>query len=98
MTRLLKTLIAGTVLTVGIATSAVYAQDQTPSPQPPSTGSHMPGRGMMDGQDGMMGDGMNGGMMKQMNQMMGQCNDMMQSRMQPPNSQFPKPEQAPNKG
>jgi hypothetical protein len=87
------------VLTVGIATSAVYAQqDQPPAPQSRSTGSHMEGNGMMDGPDNMMGGGMNGGMMKQMSQMMEHCNNVMQSHMQPPNSRFPKPEQAPNKG
>ncbi len=34
-------------------------------------------------------------MMGQMNQMMEHCNQMMSSHMQPPNSQFPKPEQPP---
>jgi Spy/CpxP family protein refolding chaperone len=99
MTRLLTTLIAGTALTVGIATSAVYAQHvQAPALQPPSMGSDMRGHGMTHGQGGMMGGGMKDDMMTQMNQMMEHCNEMMQSRMQPPNSQFPRPEQVPNKG
>lgn len=91
MTRLLTTLIAGIALTVGIATVVYAQQDQTPATRSPSMGSHMEG-------NGMMGGGMNGDMMKQMSQMMEHCNNMMQSRMQPPDSQLPKPEQAPNKG
>lgn len=72
---------AAAVLAVGIASaSAVYAADN--SANPPQ------GSGMAPG---MMGNGGMMNMMGQMSQMMDHCNQMMQSRLQPPNSQFPKP-------
>jgi len=81
MTRVLRTLIPGATVALGIAfASAVYAQQgQAPSPQTPS---------MMPGMQ-------QGNMMKmtpQMSQMMDGCIQMMKSHMQQPAGPSPKPD------
>jgi len=82
----LKTVAAG-IIAIGLAASGAYAEEgQTKPPQGSQKDSGMQQRGMM---------GMPGGMMGQMSQMMEHCNQMMSEHMQPPNSQFPKPEQPP---
>jgi len=76
MSRLLKT-VAGALLVVGLAAASTVYAEQKPVP---------------DTNDSQMGTGMrHGGMMGQTGQMMDGCNTMMQSRKQPPNSQFHKP-------
>ena len=104
MSILLKTVAAG-IIAVGLAASGAYAeQDQTTPPQGSQMGSGLQQHGMMGMPGGMMGrSDQSGGaesnsmpnMMGQMNQMMEHCNQMMSSHMQPPNSQFLKPEQQP---
>jgi type IV secretory pathway TrbL component len=104
MSILLKTVAAG-IIAVGLAASGAYAeQDQTTSPQGSQMGSGMQQHGMVGMPGGMMGRSDQSGaaesngmpnMMGQLNQMMAHCNEMMSSHMQPPNSQFPKPEQPP---
>ena len=98
MTQLLKITALSGILAVGIvAASAVQAEQNQPSPM----GNGMQQRGVMGGEMGRMmgrddqhGTDDGGGMMdmRQMNEMMSHCNQMMEGRMQAPNSQFPKPE------
>lgn len=98
MTQLLKITALSAMLAVGIvAASALQAEQNQPSPM----GNGMQQRGMMGGEMGrMMGQDHQGGAhnngdmmdMRQMNQMMSDCSQMMEGRTQPPNSQFPKPE------
>lgn len=98
MTRLLKTMAAGAVLAIGIGATSVYAeQDRTASPQGAPPQSEMQPHGMMSGHGSMMDGGMMGmmNMMGQMTRMMDHCNQMMQSRMQAPNSQWHQPRQLP---
>jgi hypothetical protein len=78
MTRLLKTLTAGTTAVIGIAVaSAVHAQQgQPPSPHMPSM---MPGMQQSE-------------MMPQMSQMTGGCMQMMKSHMPQPTGPSTKPD------
>ena len=88
MSNLHKTVAAGALLAVGLASATAVYAEQNPSRD--GSDSHMT-TGMRHG--GMMG--MQGGMMGQMDGMMDGCNSMMQGRNQPPNSQFRKPSQPP---
>ncbi len=98
MTQFLKITALAAMLAVGsITATAVQAEENQPSPM----GDGMHQHGMMGGEMGRMtgqdkqhgtddGDGMTD--MRQMNEMMSRCSQMMEGRMQAPNSQFPKPE------
>ena len=97
MSRLLNTLAIAAALAIGVATSAVQAQQAQPTPVVSSTEHGMQQHGMMGG---LMGEGdQNGsgnigdmmGTMRQMSQMMEHCHQMMESHMQGPNSQRQKP-------
>lgn len=93
MSTFFKTIAAAAVLAMGIASvPAVHAAGGQNNP--PQGSATEPGR---MGNRNMMGpNGGNGGMMgmmhmmAQMSQMAGHCNQMMQSRMQPSNSQWQK--------
>lgn len=91
MSTFFKTIAAAAVLAMGIASvPAVHAaSDQNNPPQGSATESGMMGNRNMMGPNGGKG-GMMGmmHMMAQMSQMADHCNQMMQSRMQPPNSQW----------
>ena len=96
MTQFLKITALGAMLAVGsITATAVQAEDNQPAPM----GDGMHQHGMMGGEMGrMMGrDDQHGAddsmmNMRQMNEMMSNCHQMMEGHMQAPNSQFPKPE------
>jgi hypothetical protein len=98
MTQLLKITALAAMLAVGSVTAmAVQAEENQPSPM--SDGMNQRGMmggemGRMMGQDNQHGTDDPGGMadMKQMNEMMSHCHQMMDSRMQAPNSQTPEPE------
>src|SRR6266852_3121778 len=104
MSTLFKTVAAG-IIAIGLAGSGAYAEEgKTTLPQGSQMDSGMQQRGMMGLPRGMMGRSDQKGttenngmpnMMEQMSQMMEHCNQMMSEHMQPPNSQFPKPEQRP---
>jgi hypothetical protein len=80
MTRLLKTLVGGARVAIGISVAiAGFAQQgHVPSPQNPSTTPGMQQGDMMK-------------MTPQMNQMMGDCVRMMKSPMQQPAGPSPQP-------
>jgi len=76
MTRKLTTLFAAAAVLGGIAaTTTVFAEETTPSPQPPHTEGPMGGHG---GMMNMMGQ-MSPDQMKQMTRMVDNCNRMMES-------------------
>ena len=103
MTRLLKAAALGATLAIAIATaSAVKADQISPSGAAPGSEMHQRGMSMPGGMMGPGGENASGdradsmkmmGMMQQMSQMMDHCNQMMQSHMQAPNSQWQKPGQ-----
>jgi hypothetical protein len=86
MSDLLKTVAAGALLAIGLASASDVYAEQSRSGE--ASDSHM-ATGMRHG--GMMG--MQGGMMGQMGGTMDGCNSMMQGRSQTPNSQFRRPSQ-----
>jgi hypothetical protein len=98
MTQLLKITALGAILAIGSITApAVQAEENQPSPMGDGMQQHgmMGGEmGRMMGQDKQHGTEDRGGMadMKQMDEMMSHCDQMMDSRMHAPNSQTPKPE------
>jgi periplasmic protein CpxP/Spy len=80
MTPKLKTLFAAVAILGGLAATTVFAQETTPSTQPPQA------RGMMSDHGGMMGmmGQMSADHMKQMTRMVDNCNRMMEGMSHAP--------------
>ena len=82
MTRKLTTLFATTAILAGLGTAtAVFAEGNNPSPQPPQHGTGMMGEHA--GRMSMMGQ-MSPDQMKQMARMVDNCNHMMENMTTPP--------------
>lgn len=98
MYKQVKTIVGGAVLAMGLlaAPIALYAHEEGSGMMSGNSGNMMGGGSMMGQGSGRMMGMMN--MMSQMSRMMDTCNNMMQSGNQPPNSQFHKDSEGPQKG